>query len=96
MVYEMVLGRRPFLSDNPIDAIQMHLWASPPRPSILWKEIPRPLEALLLQLLAKDPAERATLAEVRATLATLEPTMMTRRARRATQMSITSFEPFAR
>ena len=73
MAYEMVLGRQPFISDNPADAIQMHLCATPPRPSLLWKGIPPKLEALLLKLLAKDPAERASLAEVRATLAALKP-----------------------
>ena len=74
IAYEMVLGRQPFISDNPADAIQMHLCATPPRPSILWKEIPPKLEALLVKLLAKNPDERATLAEVRATLASLRPT----------------------
>ena len=53
----------------------MHLCARPPRPSVLWPDIPKRLEALLLKLLAKDPAERATLAEVRATLAALRPTV---------------------
>jgi serine/threonine-protein kinase len=75
IAYEMVLGRMPFISDNPADAIQMHLCASPPKPSILWKRIPSRLEALLLKLLAKDPSDRATLAEVRATLAALKPTL---------------------
>ena len=75
IAYEMVLGRQPFLSDNPADAIQMNLCATPPRPSILWKQIPRPLETLLMRLLAKDSDERATLAEVRATLAALRPTV---------------------
>ena len=69
----MVLGRQPFISDNPGDAIQMHLFATPPRPSILWKGIPLGLESLLLKLLAKNPAERATLAEVREALAALRP-----------------------
>ena len=73
MAYEMVLGRQPFISDNPADAIQMHLCAKPPRPSVLWKRIPPPLERLLLKLLEKDPAARASLAEVRQALATLRP-----------------------
>ena len=73
IAYEMVLGRLPFLSDNPADAIQMQLCAPPPRPSILWRDIPPSLESLLLRLLAKDPAQRATLAEVRQTLAALKP-----------------------
>jgi len=75
IAYEMVLGRQPFISDNPADAIQMHLCATAPRPSILWKEIPPQLESLLMKLLAKNPDERATLAEVRATLAALRPTV---------------------
>ena len=74
MAYEMVLGRPPFLSDNPADAIEMHLGATPPRPSILWPAIPPPLETLLRRLLAKRPEERATLAEIRATLAAIRPT----------------------
>jgi serine/threonine protein kinase len=74
MAYEMVLGRLPFLADNPFDAIQMHLTAPPPRPRILWRGIPPLLENLLLGLLAKDPAQRPTLAEVRATLHALRPT----------------------
>ena len=73
IAYEMVLGRLPFISDNPADAIQMNLAAQPPRPSILWPKIPPPLESLLLRLLAKDPDERASLAEVRRVLATLRP-----------------------
>jgi hypothetical protein len=51
----------------------MHLCAKPPRPSLLWKRIPPRLETLLLKLLEKDPAARATLAEVRATLSALRP-----------------------
>ena len=51
----------------------MHLCATPPRPSILWKRIPPRLETLLLKMLAKDPAERGTVAEVRETLAALRP-----------------------
>jgi serine/threonine-protein kinase len=73
MAYEMMLGRLPFISDNPADAIQMHLCATPPKPSILWKDIPPSLEAMLLGLLAKDPEKRPTLAMVRATLAALKP-----------------------
>jgi serine/threonine-protein kinase len=73
MAYEMVLGRLPFLSDNPADAIQMHLAATPPRPRILWPTIPAPLEAVLLGLLAKDRTQRPSLATVRAVLADLVP-----------------------
>jgi serine/threonine-protein kinase len=77
IAYEMVLGRLPFLSDNPADAIQMNLTATPPRPSILWPEIPPPLERVLLGLLAKDPLRRATLAQLRVVLAGLRHAMTT-------------------
>jgi serine/threonine protein kinase len=75
MAYEMVLGRLPFLADNPLDSIDMHVHAPPPRPRILWKEIPASLEQLLLGLLAKDPAERPTVPQVRAVLGALTPTV---------------------
>jgi serine/threonine-protein kinase len=75
MAYEMVLGRLPFLADNPVDAIEMHVYAPPPRPRILWREIPASLEQLLLGMLAKDPAQRPSLAEVRAVLAALRATV---------------------
>jgi serine/threonine-protein kinase len=65
MAYEMVLGRQPFLSVSAADAFHLHLTARPPRPSILWPAIPPSLEALLLRLLAKDPAERPSLAALR-------------------------------
>jgi serine/threonine protein kinase len=73
MAYEMVLGRLPFLSDNPADAIQMHLTASPPKPRILWPEIPPALEKILLGLLAKEPDARPSLAALREVLAALKP-----------------------
>jgi serine/threonine-protein kinase len=75
MAYEMVLGRLPFLADSPIDAIDMHVHAPPPRPRILWREIPPSLEQLLLGLLAKDPAQRPTMAAVRASLNALAATV---------------------
>jgi serine/threonine protein kinase len=74
MAYEMVLGRLPFLADNPIDAIDMHIHAPPPRPRILWRDIPPPLEQLILALLAKEPAQRPTVPQVRATLVSLRAT----------------------
>jgi serine/threonine-protein kinase len=84
IAYEMVLGRLPFLADNPADAIQMHLCAAPPRPRILWRHIPPPLEQLLLALLAKDAARRPSVLAVRATLAALRATMTPAPGRAAT------------
>jgi serine/threonine-protein kinase len=74
IAYEMLLGRPPFLSDNCADAIHMHLSAMPPRPRILWPDIPPELEHLILRLLAKSPKNRAGIDEVRRVLGALEPT----------------------
>ena len=55
----MVLGRLPFVADNPADAIQMHLAASPPQPQhLVAATFRRAIEELLLGLLAKVPEAR--------------------------------------
>jgi serine/threonine-protein kinase len=46
----------------------MHLRAEPPRPSDLWPDIPRELEALLLAMLAKRAEDRPSLETVAGTL----------------------------
>jgi len=69
--FELVLERRPFEGDNPIDVVRKHVLEPPPAPSSLWPSIPGRLEALILSMLAKDPARRPTPAEVRAAIARL-------------------------
>ncbi len=69
MAFEMLCGRLPFDADNAMDIVMQHLTEPPPAPSSLWPEIPPDLEQIVLGMLAKDPAERPTLAEVRAVLA---------------------------
>jgi hypothetical protein len=41
----------------------------------LWPQIPHALETLLMRLLAKNPDDRATLADVRQVLSSLKPTV---------------------
>jgi serine/threonine-protein kinase len=77
MAYEMVLGQVPFLGDSVVDIIFKHINEPPPPPRSLWPEIPEPLEQLLLAMLAKDPAARPTLAEIRGTLADLYGSTLT-------------------
>ena len=69
MAYEMFLGRLPFVADTAADVIALHLCEPPPPPRDLWPEIPPPLEALLLSMLAKEAEQRPSLDEVRAGLA---------------------------
>ena len=71
MTFEIVCGRLPFVADNAMDIVLMHMTAPPPRASEIWPEIPAPLDELIARMLEKDAAARPTLAEIRATFADL-------------------------
>ena len=58
MLYEMVTGRPPFLGDDSVAIIGQHINTPPVAPTWHNGQCPRPLEALIMRLLAKDPAER--------------------------------------
>ena len=58
ILYEMLTGRPPFLGDNAISIIGQHIHSIPVAPIRHNRQCPRPLEALILRLLAKDPAHR--------------------------------------
>ncbi len=58
VLYEMVTGRPPFLGDDTVAIVSQHINTAPVAPSWHNPEVPRALEALILRLLAKDPAER--------------------------------------
>ena len=58
MLYEMVTGRPPFLGDDAVAIIGQHINTPPVSPTWHNPQCPRPLEALILRLLAKDPSER--------------------------------------
>ena len=58
MMYEMVTGRPPFLGDDAIAIIGQHINTPPVAPSWHNSACPKPLEALIMRLLAKDPADR--------------------------------------
>jgi class 3 adenylate cyclase/Cdc6-like AAA superfamily ATPase len=74
MLYEMITGRPPFVSDNPTAVISQHINMPPVAPSWLSDACPQDLEELVLRLLAKDPAERpANAEEVLAALERVDP-----------------------
>ena len=58
MLYEMVTGRSPFLGDDSVAIIGQHINTPPVAPTWHNGQCPRSLDALILRLLAKDPAER--------------------------------------
>ena len=58
MLYEMVTGRPPFLGDDSVAIIGQHINTPPVAPTWANGNRPRPLEGLIMRLLAKEPAER--------------------------------------
>ena len=58
MLYEMVTGRPPFLGDDSVAIIGQHINTPPVAPTWHNSQCPRPLEALIMCLLAKNPSER--------------------------------------
>jgi hypothetical protein len=58
VLYEMVTGRAPFLGDESVAVISQHINTAPVSPSWHNPEVPKALELLILQLLAKPPDDR--------------------------------------
>ncbi len=67
--YEMILGAVPFQGETAIDVLRAHLSDPPPRPSVVWPEVPAAIEWMLLHMLEKAPERRPPLDKVVAWLA---------------------------
>jgi serine/threonine-protein kinase len=63
VIFEMVTGRPPFDARSAFEVISMHLREPAPHAST-FAPVPRELDELLVQMLAKDPALRPDLARV--------------------------------
>ncbi|MGZ3419247.1 MAG: bifunctional serine/threonine-protein kinase/formylglycine-generating enzyme family protein [Polyangiales bacterium] len=57
-LYELVTGKVPFDEPSHFAVMMAHVSATPKKPSSLRKDLPKPLEELILQCLAKDPKAR--------------------------------------
>ena len=69
VLYELLTGRPPFLGDDAVSVIAQHLNTAPVATTWHTPGVPPALDALVLRLLAKDPAERpATAGDVVAEL----------------------------
>jgi serine/threonine-protein kinase len=65
----MLTGRLPFVADMAVAVVSQHINAAPVAPSELQLGLPRTIERLVMQLLAKAPEDRPqTAAEVFAAL----------------------------
>jgi predicted ATPase len=71
VLYELATGQHPFLADSPFSILHAIAAQPPVPPARLNLEVPAALDALILQMLAKDPRLRPTAAEVDAALAEL-------------------------
>jgi len=60
MLYEMLTGRLPFVSadGDPLAVVTMHLTEEPRPPRALRPDLPELVDAVVMQALVKDPAER--------------------------------------
>jgi serine/threonine protein kinase len=58
VLYEMLTGRKPYISDNPAELLVKQATEHPPRPSGFVKNLPEKVEQVLLKMLARNPAER--------------------------------------
>jgi serine/threonine-protein kinase len=56
--YELLTGRKPFVGDTPFATLQKHCSEPPTPPSLLTPGTPKELEAIILKLLQKSPANR--------------------------------------
>jgi serine/threonine-protein kinase len=58
ILYEMVCGRPPFVSEGHGELIHMHIGEPPPPARAHNPEVPASLEAILMRALTKDPGQR--------------------------------------
>jgi len=61
--YELLCGRRPFEAESPFLVLQQACSQPPPPPAGLRPDLPPELQAIVLRLLAKHPADRFSNAE---------------------------------
>ena len=58
VMYEMVTGKRPFIADHEAALMYSIVNIDPPSPSLIRREVPKGLEAIILKLLDKAPSRR--------------------------------------
>jgi len=58
ILYEIATGKLPFEANDPATFLVKHLHERPPSPRLIEPHLPERLEALVLQLLEKDPRAR--------------------------------------
>ena len=63
VLFQMLVGRRPFSGDDAVSLVYQHVHTTPPRVDSLQPEVPVALGDLVAGLMAKDPDDRPDSAE---------------------------------
>jgi serine/threonine-protein kinase len=71
MLFEMLAGTRPFSAKSPLEMLQKHIRETPPQLRAIAPATPPAVEAVVLKMMAKQPADR--FADVAAAAAALAP-----------------------
>ncbi len=58
VLYELVVGRVPFIGDTPFSIVHDHIYTPLPPPAAINPEVPPQVEEVLVRALAKDPDAR--------------------------------------
>jgi beta-lactam-binding protein with PASTA domain len=58
VLYEMLVGRPPFIGDSPVEVSSQHVNDPVPAPSQFNPEVPADLSAIVMEALAKSPSQR--------------------------------------
>lgn len=66
VLYQLVTGEPPFTAEHPTAILYQHVDTDPVRPSLVRPELGGPFEQALLAMLAKEPTERPSAAEIAA------------------------------
>ncbi|NQX57830.1 AAA family ATPase [Paenibacillus qinlingensis] len=56
--YEMLTGKLPFESEDPVELIHGHLAVTPPPPNQVMSDIPQPISDMVMKLLSKNAEDR--------------------------------------
>ena len=73
VLYQLVTGAPPFTAEHPTAILYQHVDTPPAPPSLTRPELRGPFETVLLQMLAKEAADRPSAAEIAAGALRAEP-----------------------
>ncbi|WP_063059437.1 Stk1 family PASTA domain-containing Ser/Thr kinase [Nocardia sienata] len=69
VLFEILTGQPPFTGDSPVAVAYQHVREDPRLPSLVYEGVPRELDSVVLEAMAKNPANRyQSAAEMRADL----------------------------